>query len=284
MGSPIADVHDQIQTLMNIADGLHPASSLAQFESKVLNRRWAKSFYEKPSHELLALLPTEAKRILSVGCGSGDMEVALKNRGAEVTALPLDSVIGVTAEKRGIEVVYGTFDQCLDNLGSRTFDCVLISDLLHLLPDPRRVLEGPQQFVGNNGTIVVGGPNFDFYRIFIKRVIGLDDPGQLNDFDRSGIKVCGPSSLGRLLKRSGFRIESVRWFDSFAGSNGSSRASALDRWTRQNWGIVARSVRSSSVGSALPPTARQAALTADRLGLPRHRRERTTVPKAQEAG
>ena len=110
MGSPIADVHDQIQTLMNIADGLHPASSLVQFESKVLNRRWAKSFYEKPCHELLALVPTEAKRILSVGCGSGDMEVALKNRGAEVTALPLDSVIGMAAEKRGIEVVYGTFE------------------------------------------------------------------------------------------------------------------------------------------------------------------------------
>jgi 2-polyprenyl-3-methyl-5-hydroxy-6-metoxy-1,4-benzoquinol methylase len=277
-------VHDQIQSLMNIADGLHPASTLVPFESKLLHRRWAKNFYEKPCHRLLALVPTEAKRILSVGCGSGDTEVALKNRGAEVTALPLDSVIGVAAEKRGIELVYGTFDQCLNNMGSRTFDCVLISDLLHLLPEPAQVLKRSQQLVGNNGTIVVSGPNFEFYKIVIKRVIGLDGLGRLKDFDRSGIKVCGPSTLRRLLERSVFRIESVRWFNSFAGSNGSSHASALDRWTRRNWGIVVRRVRSSSVGSALPPAARQAVLTADRFGLPRNRRERTTVPKAEQAG
>jgi 2-polyprenyl-3-methyl-5-hydroxy-6-metoxy-1,4-benzoquinol methylase len=240
MGTPIAAIQDQIQTLMNIADGLHPASTLVHFESKFLHRRWAKSFYEKPCHELLALVPTEARRILSVGCGSGDMEMALKSRGAEVTALPLDSVIGVAAEKRGIDVVYGTFEQCLNNLEKRTFDCVLISNLLHLLPDPGLVLERPQQLVGKKGTIVVGGPNFEFYKIFFKRVIGLDDLGRLRDFDRSGIKVCAPGTVRRALERSGFRIEAVRWFDSCAGRNGSSHAAAHDRWTRQDWGIVAR--------------------------------------------
>ena len=277
LGTPLVAVQNQIQTLMNIAEGLHPASALVHFESKLLYRRWTKSYNEKVCHELLALVPRDAKRILSVGCGSGDTEVALKNRGAEVTALPLDSVIGAAAEKRGIDVVYGTFDECLDNLGSRTFDCVIISDLLHLLPEPAQVLRRTQQFIVNNGTIVVSGPNFEFYKIFLKRVIGLDDLGRLKDFDRSGIKVCGPTTVRRALERSGFRIEAVRWFDSFAGSNGSSQASAFGRWTRQNWGIVVRRVSITSVESALRADR-------SRFGLPRHRREETTLPKAKAAG
>ena len=247
LGTPLAAVQDQIQALINVADGLHPASTLVQFESKLLHRRWEKSFYEKPCHGLLALVPTEAKRILSVGCGSGEMEVALKNRGAEVTALPLDSVIGVAAERRGIEVVYGTFDQCLNSLESRSFDCVLISDLLHLLPEPGPLLEGVRQLVGNNRTIVVSGPNFEFYKIFIKRVVGLGGLGRLKDFDRSGIKVCGPSTVRRILEQTGFRIETTQWFDSVAGRDRASSPTRFGRWIRECWGIVARRGSTSSV-------------------------------------
>jgi 2-polyprenyl-3-methyl-5-hydroxy-6-metoxy-1,4-benzoquinol methylase len=258
LGTPLTATKEQIQTLMKIAEGLHPASTLLPFEAKFVHSRWAKSFYEEPCHELLALVPIGARRILSVGCGSGDMEVALKNRGAEVTALPLDSVIGAAAEKREIDVVYGTLDQGLEQLGSRTFDCVLISDLLHLFHEPSLLVEKAQQFVGSNGTVVVRGPNFEFYKVVIKRAFGLDGLGRLDDFARSGIKVCGSSTVRRILERSGFRIETVRWFDPSAGRNGSSQASVLDRWTKQNWGIVARRVRSRSVGSGLPPVARQA--------------------------
>ena len=254
MGIPLTAVQNQIETLMNIADGLHPASTLIQFESKLLHRRWSKGFYEKPCPELLTLVPADARRILSVGCGSGDFEITLKKRGAAVTALPLDSVIGVAAERRGIEVVYGTFDRCLSSLEGRSFDCLLISDLLHLLPEPGLLVEGARQLVGNSGTIVVSGPNFEFYKILIKRVIGLDHLGRLLDFDLSGIKVCGPSTVKRILEQTGFRIETVQWFDSVAGRNGTSSPTRFGRWIRESWGIVARRVSVSSVGSALPST------------------------------
>jgi 2-polyprenyl-3-methyl-5-hydroxy-6-metoxy-1,4-benzoquinol methylase len=255
MGAPLAAVHDQVQTLMSIGAGLHPANTLVQFESKLLHRRWAKSFYEKPCQELLELVPMDAKRILSIGSGFGDTEVALKNRGAEVTALPLDSVIGAAAEKRGIDVVYGTFNQCRNNLGRLRFDCVIISDLLHLVRQPGSLLEGIQHFVGNNGTIVVSGPNFEFYKTFLKRVTGLDDLGRLKDFDLSGVQVCGPRTAKRVLERRGFRIEAVRWFDSHASRNEPLRGALLDRWTRQNWGVVARRVLSASRVSSQIATA-----------------------------
>src|SRR5262249_3107914 len=121
-------------------------------------------------------------------------------------------------------------------------------NLLHLLPDPPQVLRRSQALVGNNGTIVVTGPNFEFYKILIRRVMGLDDLGRLRDFDRSGIKGCGPSMVKRILERTGCHIETVQWFDS-VGRNGASSRARFGRWIGESWSMVARRVSISSVGS-----------------------------------
>jgi SAM-dependent methyltransferase len=248
LGLPLSAFQDQIQALIEISAGLHPACSLGQSESKLSRNRWSKSYYEKPSDELLTTVPIESKRILSVGSGFGDTELALQNRGAEVTALPLDSVIGAALAKRGIEVVFGSLDQCLQSLGSRTFDCVLISNLLHLFPEPRRILDRLQRFVRAEGTIVVTGPNFDFYKIIIKRLLRRGDLGRLGDFDRSGIRLCRPGASRNVLVGRGFSVEAVRWFNASSEHSRASRNGAtFGRWTAADWGMVARR-RSPSPG------------------------------------
>jgi 2-polyprenyl-3-methyl-5-hydroxy-6-metoxy-1,4-benzoquinol methylase len=241
LGLPLTAVQDQIEALMNIRDGRHPASTLGRFESKMLGGRWSKDYYERQCAGMLAIVPSGVKRLLSFGCGFGDAEVALQSRGAQVTAVPLDSVIGVAAEKRGIEVVYGTLPECLATLQSRKFDCVVISNLLHLLSDASEVLDGLTRLVGESGTIVIVGPNFNSYKILIKRAIGLNKMSWLKDFDRSGIKLFGPGTLTKALERSGFRVESISWFTSSKTQNGAFHKDATaGQWTSQEWGVVAR--------------------------------------------
>ena len=97
LGLPLSSFKEQIKTIVDIGGKAHPASAICQTESKLLHGRWSKSYYEKTSEELLEMLPKSAKSVLSIGCGSGDTEVELKKHGIEVTAIPLDSIIGAAA-------------------------------------------------------------------------------------------------------------------------------------------------------------------------------------------
>ena len=234
-GLPLVLFEDQIQILMDILKGAHSVSSLCDVEPKVLQRNWYKSYYEKPCEELLRSMPDDAKTILSVGCGWGATEVELMRRGSKVTALPLDSVIGAVAACRGIEVVYGKLEEGIRSVKDRKFDCVLITRLLHFLPDPWYVLAGLAQLVSNTGTLVVVSPNFEFLTHLIKRVFGVGDYAKLRDFDQSGIHTYNTRTMRREIESLGFRVTSFLWLNLAQRS----KALMLNHWPKR---FVARDI------------------------------------------
>lgn len=241
LGLPILSFEDQIKTLMDIGAGQHPAKTLLKWESKMLHGRWSKSYYEKPASELLAMVPANAKAILSIGCGWGDTEDELKQRGAEVIALPLDSVIGAVAAARGIKVIYGTWDECLSSWDGRRFDCVLMRDLLHLQANPGQLIEQCSRLVKNGGTLVLAGPNFSRVPWFIKRLFGIGDFRKLKSFDLSGITVCGPESLARPIRNAGLRISRAGWFNHEIHQGAlRGRRISLGKLTAREWVLQAQ--------------------------------------------
>jgi 2-polyprenyl-3-methyl-5-hydroxy-6-metoxy-1,4-benzoquinol methylase len=204
---------EQIQTLNNIHKGNHPASTLCEVETKMRRSRWFKDYYEPPEEAVLRRVPETAKDILSVGCGWGAMEAKLKARGAVVTALPLDSVIGAAAARIGIEVVYGTLEDALKELDGRRFDSVVVSNLAHLRPNPDQFLVRCSQYLREHGTLVVCGPNFNHVRTLANRLLNSGDYRKLRSFEQSGISVCGPRSLARPLSEAGLRITALQWIN-----------------------------------------------------------------------
>jgi 2-polyprenyl-3-methyl-5-hydroxy-6-metoxy-1,4-benzoquinol methylase len=213
LGLPLETVHAQVETLLKIRDGLHPVSTLGQFESKLLHGRWSKSYYEGACPQLLAMIPMETKRVLSVGSGTGDIEAALQSRGAQVTALPLDSVIGAAASQAGIEVIYGDLEGCLKSLSGREFQLVLIRNLLHLAPSPFRLLHQCAGLVEAGGDVLISGVNFDYLPILIRRALGQGEYRKLKRFDEGGVNVLGARAVIRQLKRFGLEAISLRWLD-----------------------------------------------------------------------
>ena len=171
MGIPLIAFQDQIQTLNHIQDGLHPATSLCEVEPKILQSNWSKSYYETPQQELLSVIPKDATEVLSVGCGWGAFESMLQRRGYKVTALPLDSIIGVSVASQGMEVINGTLAECAALLRGKSFDCVLVSNILHLLGDPWAILREYGSLVSKGGYIVIVGYNFNF----LPRISSNDD-------------------------------------------------------------------------------------------------------------
>jgi 2-polyprenyl-3-methyl-5-hydroxy-6-metoxy-1,4-benzoquinol methylase len=240
-GVSLSSFKEQVQTLIAIGNRAHPASTLCEVESKMPHLSWSKSYYETPGETFLRMVPRDAKNILSIGCGWGVAEAGLKQQGMKVTAVPLDSVIGAAAARLGIDVIYGTWEECLKILDGRRFDCVFISNLLHLQREPGRVLEQLSRFVCENGTLLVNGPNFKRVSTLAKQVFKANENQKLRSFDQSGISVCGPGSLARHIKKGGLRVVAVQWLNhEFAKNKPGTMPIRLGSFTAKDWILQAQ--------------------------------------------
>ena len=170
----------------------------------------------------------------AVGCVT---EARLLERDIAVTAVPIDSIIAAAAARPGLEVAYGSFEECLGRLVGRVFDCVLMTDLLHLLPDPRHVIEECSRFVREGGSFVISGPNFGSLRVIAKRAIDKGGYRKLRSYNESGINLVSPNLLKRYLKPSGLRISAVCWSMRLPVGKIESR---LGRWGGASWVVRAQ--------------------------------------------
>jgi len=213
MGLPLTAVEEQLEVLQAIRKGIHPATTLCEVESRVPRAAWSKSFYEQPHETLLAMIPVDARTVLSIGCGAGATEGALTRRGARVTAFPLDSVIGAVAARNGVEPIYGRLDDCLEQLKEQEFDCVLISKLLHLQRQPGDFLRRCVQLVRRGGSLVIDSPNFQRLGVAAQRLLGRGPFYQRRTFGESGINAVSPGRLVRRRNRTGLSHARVGWYD-----------------------------------------------------------------------
>jgi SAM-dependent methyltransferase len=249
-GVPRAAFEEQVQALLEIANGVLPGTSLCPVEPKVLQQEWCKSYFEGPDPDLLELLPPRPQSVLSIGCGWGASEQALLPRGASVTVLPLDSVTGSQVARLGIEVVHGELRQSLQALKGRQFEAVMMTNLLHLQADPRQVLAECCRLVGAGGTLLLGGPNFGRFPVRVKRLLRQGDYGKLGDYEASGTSVCGPATFKRQLAEAGLSVSAVRWLDHsrLTGGAGNGRLH-LGALTARRWLLRA--------GKPLAPTSQR---------------------------
>ena len=236
----LASFQEQIQTLNHICVGIHPAHTLFEAESKQMPGRWQKWYYDQPAGEMLGMIPDDAKTVLSIGCGRGDWEAKLMERGARVTAIPMDTVIGAAAQRRGIDVVYGTWEECIKRLEGQRFDCVFIKDLLHLQQNPGQLLEKSSGFVAKHGMLVIAGPNFDRVPWLIRRAFGVDGFDKLRSFELSGFNICVPRTLSKQIESMGLCVKNVRWLNHRFGRGFLfGKGINLGKFTAKDWVLQA---------------------------------------------
>jgi SAM-dependent methyltransferase len=216
-------------------------------ETQFSRFRWIKCYYEKPSEELLRVVPEDAKSILSIGCGWGSTEACLTQRGAHVVALPLDSVIGTVAARHGIDMIYGSIDEAWEKLRGREFDAVLVTNLLHLQASPAQFLERCIRLVRAGGSLILSGPNFDRLSTWFRRALGIGCYRKLQSYDDSRISVCGPRTVRRHLESAGFQVATLQWLDHASAMDPLVRARLrFGRATANDWILRAR--RNESCG------------------------------------
>jgi len=105
------------------------------------------------------MIPPDVRTVLSIGCGWGATEAWLVEKGFRVTAVPLDPVIPGRAAAMGVEVVQGDFEAVRKKLANRTFDCLLLLNVLHLLEDPVALLSSFKELLSESSVIISLVPN-----------------------------------------------------------------------------------------------------------------------------
>lgn len=231
-----------IDALMEIGKNRAATSSLFPTETKLKRARYSKDYYERLRSDVVSLVPSKARSVLSLGCGWGATEEWLAKKGLRVVAVPLDSVISACAEARGLETVNGDFKTVRQKLEGQRFDCLLISNGLHLVDDPVAVISSFAGLLSEDCTVIALVPNLSQLPGLRKRI--RDDRGiwgLLRSYQQTGVHYTSRRVLHKWFQRAGFRIETVlNFLPVRAGAIHQMTFGLVDSWLAEDLLVVAR--------------------------------------------
>lgn len=113
------------------------------------------------SHTQVADLIGRGKKILDVGCWTGDLGRRLIERGNTVSGLEIDAAAAAKAREVLDEVVVADLDTSAisDHFRAGSFDVLVFADVLEHLRDPVQALVDASRLLAPEGKIVVSIPN-----------------------------------------------------------------------------------------------------------------------------
>jgi len=157
----------------------------------------------------MELIPPGSKTVLSVGCGWGAQELKLQQQGITVTAVPLDPVIASLAEARGIRVIAGDQETSLRQLQGEKFDCLLFSNVLHLVPDPVATLSSFTPLLTPQGYVVARIPNLSRLSVMWRRLRESRRYGDLGSYEKTGFHLTNRKVVKNWLQRCRCSLERI---------------------------------------------------------------------------
>jgi methionine biosynthesis protein MetW len=164
----------------------------------------ANEYFSHLRGDILELVPRDALRVLSVGCGAGATEAELVRRGSAVTGIEINPAAAELARSRGIEVLVGDALEVSDSLKDRVFDCLVYADVLEHMPDPVSLLRRHVQLLKGGGRVVVSVPNFRhvsvLWQLFVRGHVRYRDAGIL---DRTHLRITTRRMVQQWLAEAG---------------------------------------------------------------------------------
>jgi SAM-dependent methyltransferase len=157
--------------------------------------------------EIKPLLPENASRVLEVGAGSGGTLKWLKTLYPEVETTAVEINPELSGElRRNVDVpIIGPIDTAMSQL--KTYDLILLLDVLEHLTDPSATLKRLSECLTPNGQIIVSVPNVSHLSVSIpllfKRRFEYEDAGIL---DRTHMRFFVEQTAIKLLNDAGFFV------------------------------------------------------------------------------
>jgi SAM-dependent methyltransferase len=155
------------------------------------------SYYVQARPDVAALVPAECRRILDVGCGTGELGRLLQARGHQVVGIELAAEMAEQARAHLDEVLTGDVEVAGFPFPPESFDAILFADVLEHLVDPWRALRAAAEVLAPCGVVVASIPNLqniDVIRRLLRgrweyRERGITDFGHLRFFTLHTIRA-----------------------------------------------------------------------------------------------
>ena len=203
------ELQRQLDILLRISSNGYHSPSLCQTQTKLKYASYSKSYYEPVRQELVTSVPTEFKTLLSIGCDWGATEAALAEKGLRVVAVPLDPIIPGGAEAAGVEMVYGDFRTAWERLSGRSFDCILFSNIIHLVPDPGTVLSLFQNLLSYKGRMILLVPKVLPLLVYWRKIRRDGFFRDFGGYESTGVHPTSRRTIRRWFRKAGMETESI---------------------------------------------------------------------------
>ena len=113
--------------------------------------------------DLLVHLAVRGERVLDLGCGSGELLRRLKDeKGVRERGVEIDGRMAAEALSRGLAVVEGDLEESLRSVAPRSFDLVILNEVLPLVKDPLGLIDDSLR-AGRRAAVTF--PNFAAWRV-----------------------------------------------------------------------------------------------------------------------
>ncbi|MDR3453492.1 MAG: class I SAM-dependent methyltransferase [Rhodoferax sp.] len=171
-------------------------------------------YFSAARHEILDLMPKFSKRVLEVGCGSGQTLEMLKSKSF------CEETVGIELFKDAANEALSRVDKvyCLDvektqlpeNIGK--FDLILLLDVLEHLVDPWSFLKRlKDECLEGGGKIIISLPNARHFALVLPLLFGgrftYVERGVL---DKTHLRFFTKFSAAELLKSASLNIEMIK--------------------------------------------------------------------------
>lgn len=158
------------------------------------------------THMKVLNLVGKNKRVLEIGCATGQISRRLSENGCEVVGVEFDEASALVAQRFCKNVIM--LDVCKIDATDyiNYFDFILFMDVLEHLDDPWNVLEKLKVYLKDGGYVVISVPNIANWAVRWNLLLGNFEYGSRGILDKTHLRFFNEKSAKRLLEDAGFEI------------------------------------------------------------------------------
>jgi len=170
-----------------------------------------KQYFTYTRQEMLKFVPSNAKRILDVGCGGGIFGSIVKsNLNSEVWGVEICQEAATNAMSKLDCVIAGDFESDNIRLPLNYFDCIVFNDVLEHFKDPWTILSKSSRYLKEDGFIIASIPNLRYFYTLKELVINKEwkyvDAGIL---DKTHLRFFTEKTIKDMFQACGYRIINI---------------------------------------------------------------------------
>lgn len=168
----------------------------------------AKSFLDEPRiRKTLALVGT-GKKVLDIGCYTGDISLAIKEKGNTVVGLDCNTEFVKMTQKKGIKAKFANFEGKFP-IKSNSFDLIVAGEIIEHIYHTENFLKECNRVLKKNGEIIITTPNINYWAYRIKMLFGKTLPfaiesGEESEANPGHVRYYTIDSLKETLQKFGF--------------------------------------------------------------------------------